>query len=84
MCLTDPLKQTEVLYEASRVALVNYKLELARGICPLPLQRLSPVLVQWLTFNMPESSSGWRVRHSVLQGNTGNSSLDRYFQELIF
>ena len=40
MCLTDPLKQTQVLYEASRVALVSYKLELARGICPLPLQRL--------------------------------------------
>ena len=34
MCLTNPLKQTEVLYEASRVAFVNYKLELARGILP--------------------------------------------------
>ena len=53
MCLTDPLKQTKVLYEASSVALVSYKLELAGGICHLPLQRLTPVLVPLMTSNMP-------------------------------
>ena len=84
MCLTDPLKQTQVLYEASRVALVNYKLELARGICPLPLQRLVLCWCSCWPSKCPESSSGWRVRHSVLQGNWGNRPLDRYFQELIF
>ena len=31
----------------------------------------------------PEGNAGWRVRHSVLQGNWWNRSLDRYFQELI-
>ena len=31
----------------------------------------------------PEGNSGWRVRHSVLQGNWWNKSLDRNFQELI-
>ena len=31
----------------------NYKLALAKGICHLPLQRLNPVLLQLLTFDMP-------------------------------
>ena len=31
----------------------------------------------------PEGSSGWRIRHFVLQGNWWNRSSDRYFQELI-
>ena len=84
MCLTDPLKQTQVLYEASRVALVSYKLELARGICPLPLQRLVLCWCSCWPSKCPESSSRWRVRHSVLQGNWGNRPLDRYFQNWFF
>ena len=31
---------------------------------------------------LPAGNSGCRVRHSVLQGNWWNKSLDRYFQEL--
>ena len=59
---------------------VNYKLALAKSIC----QRLGRnkdicyllVLLQLLTFELPEGSSGWRVRRSVLQGIWWNESLD--------
>ena len=49
--------------------IVSYKLALAMGTCQLPLQGLSHVLLQLLTFNTPERSSRWReeMRHSVLE-----------------
>ena len=48
--------------------LVNYKLSLAIGTCHLALQGLNHELLQLLTFNTPERSSGWRaeMRPSVL------------------
>ena len=55
---------------------VSYKLALAHGICHLPLQTLNPVLLQLRPSICPERSSGWRMRHSVLQGNWWNRSLD--------
>ena len=38
--------------------IVNYKLVLAIGSRHLPLQELNQVLLQLLTFNTPEGSSG--------------------------
>ena len=62
-----------------QIHVANYKLGLAQSICQslnnkksichLPLRRLNPVLLRQLTFDTPEGSSGWRVRHSVLQGD---------------
>ena len=62
--------------------IINYKLALAKGICHLSLWKLNPVVRQLLTFDH-EGSSWCRMRHSVLQKNWWNRSLDRRFQQLI-
>ena len=47
-----------------------------KGLCHLPLQRLTPVLLWLLTFSTTEENPGWRVRNSVLQGTWCNRSSD--------
>ena len=64
--------------------IINYKLALAKGICHFSLWKLNPVLLQLLTFD-PERSSWLRMKHSVLQGNWWNRSLDsQMFSETDF
>ena len=53
-----------------------------KGICHLPLRRVTPVLLQLLTLAPPEGDQGG-VRHSEPQGTWWDRSLDRCFQELI-
>ena len=47
-----------------------------KGLCPLPLRRSDPVLLQLRTFDTPAGNSGRRGRHSVLQGNWWKTSSD--------
>ena len=72
---------------------VNNKLALAKNICHEHRQqgRLPSASAGDGTLcscecqpsTPPEGNAGWRVRHSVLQGNWWNRFLDRYFQALI-
>ena len=59
---------------------VNYRLALANSICQWLNSNRDicslPVLLQLLTFELLEGSSGWKVRQSVLQGIWWNKSLD--------
>ena len=70
---------------------VTYKLAVAIGTCPLPLQGLNHVLMQLLTFHIPYKELRVESRNEALcpqwmwEWGTGRTSLQivRYFQELI-
>ena len=69
---------------------VTYKLAVAIGTCPLPLQGLNHVLMQLLTFHIPCKELRVESRNEALcpqwrqEWGTGRTSLQivRYFQEL--
>ena len=77
-------KWTELTWYSSKTV-VNYKLAFAKDICHLPQQRLNPMLLQLLTFDIPLKAVQGGKWGIVFSMETGRVSLYvvRYFHELI-
>ena len=54
-----------------------------QGYLPPASAETEPCTAAATNPQQPEGGAEWRLRHSVLQGNWRNRSLDRYSQELI-